>query len=216
MFEEYVYGRNPQAKADAKEAAPRAKVLFEDANAFGGAGTLKEVELTLGPPGVAERSICSSPRRTTLRRRPASWGRTLAATTCCSTTSGSACRRRGCLIATRASSSTRATDAGRGAQADSWPLAEIVKRGYAVATFYCGDIQPDRPDVREGMRATLPEQPADNAETATIMWWAWGLHRAIDYLVNDPAIDSKRLRWWAIRVWAKRRCWGARSTSASR
>jgi hypothetical protein len=82
----------------------------------------------------------------------------------------------------------------RGAQADAWPLAAIVRRGYAVATFYCGDVQPDRPDVREGMRATLPDEgAADGGETATIMWWAWGLERAVDYLTTDPAIDAKRI-----------------------
>jgi hypothetical protein len=71
-------------------------------------------------------------------------------------------------------------------------LAEIVRRGYAVATFCRGDIQPDRPDVREGMRATLPEEH-DPAQTATIMWWAWGVHRAVDYLGTDKSIDSKRI-----------------------
>ncbi len=30
-------------------------------------------------------------------------------------------------------------------------------------------------------------------ETATIMWWAWGCHRAVDYLVTDKSIDAKRL-----------------------
>ena len=57
----------------------------------------------------------------------------------------------------------RATDAGRGKQADTWPLAQAIDRGYAVATFYCGDIQPDRPNVREGMRATIPLPEGDAA-----------------------------------------------------
>jgi hypothetical protein len=89
----------------------------------------------------------------------------------------------------------RATDAGRCVEAYTWPLAEIVARGYAAATFYCGDIQPDRPFVREGMRATLPESAGvkDPVETATIMWWAWGIHRAIDYLVTDKAIDPQQI-----------------------
>lgn len=192
LFEEYVYGRYPEAKADAKDAAPQAKVLFEDVHAFGGAGTLKEVELTFGPPewpkiyllvatphdrkpapcfvgmNFGGNHLLLNDRRI---RLPQAWMPD---------------RYPGVV-------DHRATDAGRGGQSESWPLAEIVKRGYAVATFYCGDSQPDRPDVREGMRATLPEQPADDAETATIMWWAWGLHRAIDYLVNDPAIDAKRI-----------------------
>jgi hypothetical protein len=89
----------------------------------------------------------------------------------------------------------RATAAGRGKQADTWPLQQVVEAGYAVATFYCGDIQPDRPNVREGMRATLvpPTGPPIQDETATIMWWAWGVHRAVDFLVTDTGIDAKRL-----------------------
>jgi hypothetical protein len=89
----------------------------------------------------------------------------------------------------------RATAKGRGKQADTWPLQRIVEKGYAVATFYCGDIQPDRPNVREGMRATLPDsdRPSFGNETATIMWWAWGCHRAVDYLVTATGIDPKLL-----------------------
>src|SRR5215213_8197716 len=45
LFEHYMYGRYP-----AKPERVTAKVLFEDSEAFGGKATLKEVELTLGPP----------------------------------------------------------------------------------------------------------------------------------------------------------------------
>src|SRR5262249_7186072 len=89
----------------------------------------------------------------------------------------------------------QATAEGRGKQADTWPLQQIVEKGYAVATFYCGDVQPDRPNVREGMRATIPAVPglAPMDETATIAWWAWGCHRAVDFLVTDKSIDAKRI-----------------------
>src|ERR1041384_1386985 len=40
-----------------------------------------------------------------------------------------------------------ATDAGRGAQAADWPLAEIIRRGYALASFYHGDVDSDRADT---------------------------------------------------------------------
>jgi hypothetical protein len=29
--------------------------------------------------------------------------------------------------------------------------------------------------------------------TATIMAWAWGIHRAVDHLLNEPAVDAKRI-----------------------
>src|SRR5690349_2149109 len=43
LFQHYMYGKFP-----AKPEKVTAKVLFEDANALGGKGTLREVELTFG------------------------------------------------------------------------------------------------------------------------------------------------------------------------
>jgi hypothetical protein len=189
LFEHYMYGKFP-----AKPEKVTAKVLFEDAKALDGNGTLREVELTFGPP--------EWPKIYLLVAVPN--GKTPAA----------------CFVGPNFGGNhlltdhekvriptvwmpdrypgvvkNRATDAGRGKQADTWPLAQAIERGYAVATFYCGDVQPDRPNVREGMRATIPlpegGQPGD--ETATIMWWAWGIHRAVDFLLTDKSIDGKRL-----------------------
>src|SRR5437879_1164362 len=44
-----------------------------------------------------------------------------------------------------------ATEAGRGAQANNWPLEEIVNRGYGLAAFYSGDVDSDRPEVSSGL-----------------------------------------------------------------
>jgi dienelactone hydrolase len=194
LFEKYVYGRYPQGSDFKPLASVQSKVLFEDPQAFGGAGTLKEVELTLGPP--------EWPKIYLLIATPN--GRTPAACFVGMNFGGNHLlvddervhvpeswmpdRYTGVV-------DNRATDASRGVEAYTWPMAEIVARGYAVATFHCGDIQPDRPFVREGMRATLAEGAGDKdpAETATIMWWAWGIHRAIDYLVTDKAIDPQRI-----------------------
>jgi len=43
-----------------------------------------------------------------------------------------------------------ATEAGRGTQVDVWAIEQSIQRGYAVATFYYGDIVPDRASVSEG------------------------------------------------------------------
>src|SRR5688572_29678078 len=45
LFQHYMYGRAP-----ARPDKVTAKVLFEDQKAFGGQGTLREVEITFGPP----------------------------------------------------------------------------------------------------------------------------------------------------------------------
>lgn len=89
----------------------------------------------------------------------------------------------------------QATDAGRGTEAGRWPIARAIDRGYAVATFYHGDIKIDRPQwdgapelyFRPGQ--TAPQEH----EWGTIAAWAWGLSRAADYLVDDPDVDGRRM-----------------------
>ena len=190
LFQNYMYGRVP-----AKPEKVSAKVLFEDKAAFGGKGTLKEVEITFGPP--------EWPKIYLLVATPA--GKTPAACFVGPNFGGNhlltdheKVRVPTAWVPDRypGVEKNKATAAGRGKQADTWPLQQAVERGYAVATFYCGDVQPDRPNVQEGMRQILtPPRPGGSAgdETATIMIWAWGVHRAVDYLVTDAGIDAKRL-----------------------
>ena len=190
LFEHYMYGRFP-----AKPEKISAKVLFEDAKALDGKGTLREVEITFGPP--------EWPKLYLLIATPN--GKTPAACFVGPNFHGNHTHAADDRVRVPtvwvppngpgvAKGTNKATAAGRG-KSDSWPLQQIVEAGYAVATFYCGDIQPDRHTVREGMRATLvqPTGPPIQDETATVMWWAWGCHRAVDYLVTDTRIDAKRL-----------------------
>lgn len=91
----------------------------------------------------------------------------------------------------------RATDAGRGREASKWPLELLLRRGYAVATAYCGDLCPDRPDglaagVNGWFLHTGTETRAPDAWGAVGVW-AWGLSRALDYLETLPDIDAQRV-----------------------
>jgi hypothetical protein len=189
LFEHYMYGRYP-----AKPEKVTGKVLFEDQRMTGTAMEVKEIEITFGPP--------EWPKIYLLVARPL--GKTPVGCFVGENFGGNhllisdnRVRIPTAWVPSRypGVKDNKATAEGRGKQADTWPLEQIVARGYAVATFYCGDIQPDRPDVREGMRATIPQSSgrADPAETATIMWWAWGIHRAVDYLTTDKNIDPKRI-----------------------
>jgi hypothetical protein len=88
----------------------------------------------------------------------------------------------------------KASAAGRGKSTDVWPITRITAKGYALAVFYNGDIQPDRPNVSEGFRKLLPQTfAADPSATATIMSWAWGASRCADFLVTQKEIDAKKL-----------------------
>lgn len=189
LFEHYMYGNYP-----AKPEKVMGKVLFEDAKAFGGKGTLREVEITFGPP--------EWPKIYLLIATPN--GKTPAACFVGPNFQGNHClvadeRVRitsdWCYANTPGVKENKATAAGRGKVLDVWLFEQALDKGYAVATFYSGDIQPDRPDVQEGMRKVLgiAAGKKNTAETATIMWWAWGVHRAVDYLVTDTHIDPKRI-----------------------
>lgn len=92
----------------------------------------------------------------------------------------------------------RATEASRGKHASRWPVEMILKRGYAVATVYYGDIEPDHAEGwKDGVRGYYLRQQG-KTEFAPDDWgaigaWAWGLSRAMDYLATDSDIDSKRV-----------------------
>jgi hypothetical protein len=89
-----------------------------------------------------------------------------------------------------------ATEAARGGQATNWPLAEIVRRGYAIATFYSGDVDSDRKDVSDGIYKWLADgDPAKNKpeDRGTLATWAWGFSRCVDYLVTDTSVDKHRI-----------------------
>lgn len=90
----------------------------------------------------------------------------------------------------------QATDAGRGTAVDGWSIRASIDRGYAIATFYTGDLEPDGNGAPDGVRANYPtpETAARGPQAwGTIAAWAWGVHRAVDYLVSDPAIDTNRI-----------------------
>jgi dienelactone hydrolase len=88
-----------------------------------------------------------------------------------------------------------ATEESRGTQVDVWALEQSIARGYAVATFYNGDIDPDQKDKREGIQQHLARKDAKPGphDWGTIAAWAWGIHRAVDYLVTDKDLDPKRI-----------------------
>jgi hypothetical protein len=89
----------------------------------------------------------------------------------------------------------RATAAGRGKERNTWAVEQTLARGSAVATFYCGDVDPARPDAREGVQPHLRKKGTSPGphDWGTIAAWAWGIQRAIDYLVTDSDVDAARI-----------------------
>lgn len=86
---------------------------------------------------------------------------------------------------------------GRGEKASPWPLEYLLGHGYAVATFTRDDIDPDFDDgFLNGVHPLAgggKEKFHAPDQWGSIAAWAWGLSRAMDYLVTDSDIDASRV-----------------------
>ena len=108
---------------------------------------------------------------------------------------------------------SRATDSSRGAEASQWQVKEILSHGYAVATAYYGDLEPDNPEGwKTGIRSTLKNllniQPD---EWSAMGAWAYGLSRVFDYFQKDKDINSGKVALIGHSRLGKAALWAAAS-----
>ena len=179
LFQHYMYGHAPPApeKIDAK-------VEREDKNYFDGKATLREITIHFGPDGTPPIHLLLVIPNKRSKPAPAFVGMNF---------NGNHTVVNDPKIALPTvwvqGKDNRASDAGRGTQVDVWVLEQTIDRGYAVATFYCGDVDPDRKDKREGVQPHYP----NTFDWGTIRAWAWGISRAVDYLVTDKDLDKTKI-----------------------
>jgi hypothetical protein len=190
LFQYYMYGYMPPPPAKIEATVDR-----EERDYFGGKATLREVTIAFGPP--------KTPRIHLLMLIPNA--RKPAPTFLGLNFAGNHAVLKDPKIplpevwmrpGSPGVEQNRATDAGRGTQVDVWAVEQSIDRGYAVALFYHGDVDPDRNDFTDGVHPHYfkPGQTKPGPhDWGTIAAWAWGFHRAVDYLVTDKDIDAKRI-----------------------
>jgi hypothetical protein len=96
-------------------------------------------------------------------------------------------------------------------QGDRWPEI-VVKHGYGFAAFSAADLEADSSDgFEKSIRAyyvAQSHQSVGPGDWGALSAWAWGMSRAMDYLVTDPEIDAKRVsimgfsRYGKVTMWA--------------
>lgn len=191
LFEFYMYGRAPAAPNNLQ-----AKLERTDAGYFGGKATKKEVSISFGPSGTPEIHLLVVVPNQRARRPAVFVGTNFHGNHTLVDDRQVALPTAWVPDRTPGAVDHRATDAGRGTEVNVWNLEASIDRGYAVATFYCGDVDLDKPDFADGVHRSYHKpgqtEPGPH-EWGTIAAWAWGISRAVDYLVTDPDIDATRI-----------------------
>jgi hypothetical protein len=188
LFEHYMYGRRPAPKSISST------ISHEDPKAFGGKATLREIAITVDGYDKSRIHVLLVTPNGRKTPAPVFVGMNFSG-------NHALVKEPKVLLPTAwvyptypGVTDNKATEAGRGTAIDVWNIDLIIERGYAVATFYSGDVDPDRADKREGLRPILQGKgPPGGDDTATIMAWSWGYSRVIDYLVASKEIDAKRI-----------------------
>jgi hypothetical protein len=193
LFQHYMYGRLPPTPQ--KQTYTE---LFRDDKALSGKATLAEIKITFDGPAQSHPLYVLLAIPNHVKKPPVFVGTNfcgnhtlldhprihLPEVWCRSTCPGVV--------------NDRATDEGRGAQKDVWNIDLIIDRGYALACFYNGDIDPDNPDMTDGIGPAFyksGQASAADDDAGTIMLWAWGFHRVVDLVeqYGKDQLDAKRI-----------------------
>jgi (4-O-methyl)-D-glucuronate---lignin esterase len=191
LFQHYMYGYAPPPPEKV-----RATVERENPQLFGGKATLREVTIRFGPPATPPIHLMVVVPNARKKPAPAFLGITFSGNHALVTDPQVRIPDVWMYPNQPGTVNNRAMEAGRGGQVDVWNIEGSIDRGYAVATFYNGDVDPDKPDFTDGVHPHYfkPGQTAPEPhDWGTIAAWAWGMQRAVDYLVTDRDIDAKRI-----------------------
>ncbi len=194
LFEHYMYGKLPTDHGRRKDGKLDVHLLHEDRQAFGGKATLRELAVSVAPRGAEAVHLLLVVPNERKGPAPVFVGMNFCGNHALVDDPKVAVPLSWMYPGHPGVKNNRASVAGRGKEKEVWALEQSIDRGYAVATFYNGDIEPDQKDKREGVRQILSRAEETHGDaTATIMAWAWGISRVIDYLVTDRDLDARRI-----------------------
>ena len=179
LFRSEVYGRRP-----GRPKALRAEVTKKDASALGGKARRREVKIhfTSKENGPSMNMLLYLPAKAK-KPAPAFLGLNFRGNPTVSKDPGITLRKGD-------------KESDRGKSAGRWQADMIIDRGYALATIWYGDIEPDdkRNAFSQGIHKVYGPAnkiPADG--WGSIAAWGWGLSRALDYFETIDEIDHKRV-----------------------
>jgi hypothetical protein len=187
----YVYGYAPPAPANMT-----ARVEFSDATYLGGKATLELIRLTYGTECVKPLDLLLVTPNAGAKRSPVFLGLNFHGNHTVMDHPAVPLTPHWVRPQPQGVVNNRATEEGRGMFKDRWPMELMIDRGYAVATFNQGDIFPDNPEDPNGIQSCFYAQGQTRPEPhewGTIAAWAWGLSRAVDYLVTCDRIAPDKI-----------------------
>ncbi len=181
LFEQYMYGHRPAL-------AVASKVERVNKNCLGGKATRKDITIALSPSGQPRLHLLLLVPNNGKGKAPAFLGINFCGNHALLNDPTIPLPESWVPDSCAGCTNNRATDAGRGTQVDTWAVEQSLDRGYAIGAIYVGDVEPDRPNAAEGVRAAYAE-----LDWGTIAAWAWGLSCGVEYMISDPDIDAKRI-----------------------
>lgn len=189
LFQHYMYGQQP-AKGVALEPKPH----VSDKAALAGAATLREYDVPIAS-GSTVRLLLVTPNGKS-GPTPCFLGLNFHGNHQVLSHPGIALPESWVRANKDGTGGKNAREEDRGKEAEMWNVGEIIRRGYAFATFFQSDAVPDDPQLAEPVLRKLGGVTGEErgpADTATIMAWAWTFSRMIDVLERQPEIDAKRI-----------------------
>lgn len=104
-----------------------------------------------------------------------------------------------------------ASIASRGVASAVWPVEKMLDAGFASATIYSGDIDPDFDNTNNAVQSLYPKLQDRDDNFSTIGAWAWGLSRAMDYLEKDKDINANEVVLTGLSRLGKAALWAGAS-----